>query len=145
MDFCPGFWDWILEGNVDGTVARVSAVAKKLQVDSDQLVQWCRRHLTRFFLVPNQKLYSSVSQVADWVESQSYTPRAIQRFIDSADHILIAHAMVENSVVVTHENPSNSRRKVKIQNVCEAFAVECWTPFEMLRRKKARFVLGECE
>ena len=145
MDICPGLWDWILENNVDGIVASVSSVARELQAGSDQLVQWSRRHSTTFFHDPDPNVSSAVRRVADWVNSQSYAPRAIKWFIDSADHMLIAHAMTEKFVVVTHEKPSNSRKKVKIPNVCEAFGIECWTPFAMLRREKARFVLGASE
>jgi hypothetical protein len=45
--------------------------------------------------------------------------------------------------VVTHEVPSGSIRKVKIPNVCIGLGVKCVTPFEMLRRERARFVLGK--
>ena len=145
INICPRFWDWILENSVDGVVASVSSVAQKLQAGTDQLAQLSRTYQTTFFQQDNPNVSSSVLRNADWVESQSYTPKAIQWIVNSAHHMLITHATAEEWVVVTHEKPSNSRNKVKIPNVCEAFGIECWTPFEMLRREKARFVLGASE
>ena len=44
--------------------------------------------------------------------------------------------------MVTHEVPSGSTKRVKIPDACLAMGVNCLQPFEMLRREKARFVLG---
>jgi hypothetical protein len=41
--------------------------------------------------------------------------------------------------------PSESTRKVKIPNVCVGMGLSCVTPYEMLRRERARFVLGQRE
>lgn len=45
-------------------------------------------------------------------------------------------------IVVTHEIPSASTRKIKIPDACIGLDVKCMTPYEMLRRERARFVLG---
>jgi hypothetical protein len=45
--------------------------------------------------------------------------------------------------VVTHEKPESSKNIVKIPNACVALGVAFVTPFEMLRRERARFVLGK--
>ncbi len=37
---------------------------------------------------------------------------------------------------------SASTRKIKIPDACIGLGVKCMTPFEMLRRERARFVLG---
>ncbi len=62
-------------------------------------------------------------------------------FASAADSFLIAHAMVGNHKVVTHERAGNSRRKIKIPDAARAKNVDCLDPFEMLRREGARFVL----
>jgi hypothetical protein len=63
-------------------------------------------------------------------------------FADDADAYLVAHAHAHDLVVVTREQPSDGIRQVKIPNVCVALKVKYVTPFEMLRRERARFVLG---
>ncbi|MBV6522211.1 MAG: hypothetical protein MNPFHGCM_02357 [Gemmatimonadaceae bacterium] len=46
------------------------------------------------------------------------------------------------SVVVTHEVPAASPRKIKIPDACIGLGIKCMTPYEMLRVERARFVLG---
>lgn len=45
-------------------------------------------------------------------------------------------------VVVTHEIAATSVYKVKIPSVCIGLNVKSMSPFEMLRKERARFVLG---
>jgi hypothetical protein len=52
-------------------------------------------------------------------------------------------AIAGTHVVVTHEVAApHAIRKVKIPDVCIGLGVKCVTPFEMLRKEGARFVLG---
>ena len=44
--------------------------------------------------------------------------------------------------MVTHEVPSISTRRIKIPNACMGLSIQFMTPYEMLRREQARFVLG---
>ncbi|MGA3028265.1 MAG: DUF4411 family protein [Bryobacteraceae bacterium] len=54
----------------------------------------------------------------------------------------MAQALAGQHTVVTHEVPSASIRKIKIPDACIGLGIRCMTPFEMLRRERARFVLG---
>lgn len=143
MDFCPAFWDWLLESNLAGTVASISAVSAELRdrEDEDQLSRWTTKRSAEFFLEPDGAVFLSAKQIGTWVSDQSYTAAAVDEFLGSTDHLLIAHALTRDCSVVTHEKPSGSRKKVKIPNVCEAFGVKCIAPFEMLRLQGAKFVL----
>lgn len=80
-------------------------------------------------------------RVSTWVTSQSYKEAVINEFLQKADYYLIAHALAHGHVVVTLEILSNSLKKVKIPNVCAGLNIECITPYTMLRREDARFVL----
>lgn len=142
MDFCPAFWDWILKRNSDGIVASTSDISTELQEGKDRLSQWSTQLDYNFFLEPDEDVYLASKRIVDWVQVQSYKTRAIDEFLDGADHMIVSHALVRQASVVTHEKSSNSRKKVKIPDVCIAFGVECILPYEMLRREKARFVLG---
>jgi hypothetical protein len=68
-------------------------------------------------------------------------PRPRARFLQIADYYLVAQALAEAHTVVTHERPENSVHRVQIPNVCLGVGVTYMTPFEMLRRERARFVL----
>jgi len=59
-----------------------------------------------------------------------------------ADYYLVAHALAHEHVIVTHEVASSSTKRIKIPNACIGVRLRHMTPFEMLRREKARFVLG---
>lgn len=73
---------------------------------------------------------------------QQYEQAAINAFMQVADYYLVAHALADAFVIVTHEVPANSPRNIKIPNVCAGLDLAFVTPFEMLRRERARFVLG---
>jgi len=53
----------------------------------------------------------------------------------------VAHALAYGQTVVTHEVASTSTKKIKIPDACIGLGIKCMTPFEMLRRERARFVL----
>ena len=73
---------------------------------------------------------------------QNYEQTAINTFLQVADYYLIAHALADNLVVVTHEVAASSTKKIKIPNVCAGLDLRFMTPYQMLRVERARFVLG---
>ena len=108
FDFCPAFWDWLVE----------------------------------FFLAPDDAVLPALGEVSAWATGQNYEPAAIATFLQVADYWLIAHARAHEFIVVTHEVPSESVRKIKIPNACIGLGITCVSPYEMLRRERARFILG---
>lgn len=72
---------------------------------------------------------------------QGYEAAAVSTFLQVADYYLVAQALADAHIVVTHEVHSVTARKVKIPTVCIGMGVRCVTPFEMLRLERARFVL----
>ena len=63
-------------------------------------------------------------------------------FLNAADYYLVAHAHADDHIVVTHEVPSPSTKKIKIPDACIGLGVKCVSPFTMLRTERARFILG---
>ncbi len=86
----------------------------------------------------------ALSKVSAWASSPDriYEPAAVNTFLQVADYYLIAHALAHGSIVVSHEKPDNSKKRVKIPDVCIGLGITCMNPYEMLRRERARFVLG---
>jgi uncharacterized membrane protein len=80
--------------------------------------------------------------VTDWAMGQGYDPAAVNIFVSSADYYLVAHALARGDAVVTHETPGSSRKRIKIPSACIALGVQVMSPFDMLRRERARFLLG---
>ena len=142
FDFCPAFWDWLIVSNERQVVFSIEKVGDELEAGNDSLAQWAKDRGETFFLPPDQQIVSAFGQVSTWITGQGYEPAAINTFLQVADYYLIAHALTHGLTVVTHEVPANTRKKVKIPNVCIGLGIKHMTPYEMLRRERARFVLG---
>ena len=143
FDFCPAFWDWLVISNEQGLVFSIEKVSDELVAGNDELAQWARVRGGTFFLPADYQVVSAFSTVSGWIERQGYEPAAINTFLQVADYYLVAHALAHGYTVVTHEVFAHSRRRIKIPNVCVGLGVEYVTPYAMLRREGARFVLGE--
>ncbi len=142
FDICPGFWDWLIQANAQGKVYSIEKVGDELEAGNDDLAAWARARGNAFFLRPDMQVVQAFGQVSRWVNEAGYDPAAINTFLQVADYYLIAHALAHNFIVVTHEVPANTRKKVKIPNVCIGLGIKHMTPYEMLRREGAKFVLA---
>ena len=143
LDFCPAFWDWLISSNTSGKVFSIDKVSDEITAGADELTDWMRDNTGSLFLDTDSRTASKFGQVSTWVTSQQYEPAAINTFLQVADFYLIAHALAGSHVVVTHEIPSNSKRRVKIPDVCIGLQIRFMTPYDMLRIEQARFVLGK--
>ncbi len=142
FDFCPAFWGWLIERNRAGKVASIEKVADELYAGTDELATWAKKRGDGFFLPPDGAVEPNLHRVSAWANGQPYEKGAIATFLDGADDWLVAHALAHDFIVVTHEVPSDSKRRIKIPNACRGLDLTCISPYEMLRREHARFVLG---
>ena len=142
FDFCPAFWEWLEKENATGKVASIDKVSNELAAGEDELTDWAERQGKQFFLPPDDRVLAAYGQVSAWVTDNGYDPAAINTFLDVADSWLLAHALVCDCTVVTHERAADTTKKVKIPNACIGLGLSFMNPYEMLRVEKARFVLG---
>ena len=142
FDLCPGFWHWLVEAGENEIAFSVDRVRDELIGAGDELEEWVRELDRSFFLPPDQQTLASVAAAVDWTRGQQFRQGAITTFADSADAYLIAHAHAHRHIVVALEQPSDGVKQVKIPNVCVALDVPFVNTFEMLRRERARFILG---
>lgn len=143
FDFCPAFWDWLVESHAAGKVFSIEKVGDELQARSDELGRWAEQQGAKFFLPPDAGMLTALAEVAEWVRSQAYRAAAIAEFLEGADYYLVAHARARGDIIVTHEVPSDGVKRVKIPNVAIGLRLRHMNPFEMLRRERARFVLAK--
>lgn len=141
FDFCPAFWDWLVEQNRTGRVASIEKIADELKAGDDELATWAAVRGDSFFLPPDDVVLPALREVSDWVRGYGFQPTAVATFLQVADYWLVAHALARKSIVVTHEVPADTAGKVKIPNACIGLGLRCMNPYEMLRRERARFVL----
>ncbi len=143
LDFCPAFWDWLIEQNAAGNVFSIEKVGDEIQAGADELATWSGARGDAFFVKPEPTLLPALGTVSGWATGQSYEPAAVSTFLQVADYYLVSRGLAGKHTVVTHETASPSTKKIKIPNACIALGVRCITPFEMLRNERARFVLGK--
>jgi predicted nucleic acid-binding protein len=142
FDFCPAFWEWLIAQNAAGLVRSIARVADELLAGDDDLSDWARARGSVFFLPPDDLLVPALARVSAWANGQRFERAAIATFLQVADYWLVAHALAHCCTVVTHEVPADSVRKIKIPNACIGLTIPCISPYDMLRRERARFVLG---
>jgi hypothetical protein len=142
FDFCPAFWDWLILSNQARQVFSIEKVGDELEAGDDELSQWAAARGAAFFLKPDLLLIPALGRVSNWAANQHYDPAAVSTFLQVADYYLVAHALAHGDTVVTHEVPKDAGKKIKIPNVCIGLGIKCMSPYEMLRRERALFVLG---
>jgi hypothetical protein len=142
LDFCPGFWDWLIASNAAGRVFSIEKVGDEIAAGEDELSDWAANRGAAFFIKPDAAMLPALGSVSAWVAAQHYEPAAVNTFLQVADYYLTAHALAHGYTVVTHEKAQPTARKIKIPNVCIGLKIKCMTPFEMLRLERARFILG---
>ena len=143
FSFCPAFWEWIVRENRAGKVFSVEKVRDEIMEGNDDLAQWVAQRKDSLFLTLDATVLPAMQRVSTWVTSQQYTSAAVNLFLQDADYYLVAQALAGGHVVVTHEKPEVSIKRVKIPSVCIGVGIGFMNPFEMLRRERALFVLAE--
>lgn len=142
LDFCPAFWEWLIDSNAAGQVFSIEKVGDEIEAGGDELSDWAEQRGARFFVRPDEAIIPALGAVSTWATAQLYEPAAVNTFLQVADYYLVSHALAHGDTVVTHEIASDSRRRIKIPNACIGIGIKFMTPYEMLRRERARFILG---
>lgn len=137
LDFCPAFWEWLIDNHAAGKVVSIDKVGDEIAAGDDELSDWARDRGNGLFIKTDAPVAAKFGEVSAWITGQQYEPAAINTFLQVADFYLIAHALARGHIVVTHEVPANSLKRIKIPNVCIGLNVPFMTPYEMLRREKA--------
>ncbi len=142
FDICPAFWQWIENQNEAGVIYSIDKIKTELVAGRDELAQWAQAKGQGFFLPTDNDVAVAYTQIVAWAQTANFKPQAIQDFMGVADGWLVAHAMVHQFTVVTHEKLDiNQTTRIKIPRICNQHAIDCIDLFELLRQTQARFVL----
>jgi hypothetical protein len=143
FDFCPAFRDWIDDRHAAGTVFSTESVGDELVGGGDELATWAQQRLGAFFVSPDPAVVPSLHATSAWANGAGYEPAAVSTFLQAADYYLIAQTHAHGHVVVTHEIPGTSSKRIKIPDACINLGVRTMTPFAMLRAERSLFILGQ--
>ena len=144
FDTFPGFWQWLDDEQADRQLGSIKPIRDELLKGNDDLSAWIeeRKDSGWFLPVDDVETQRNFAEIATWVMAQPFKEVAKAEFLSGADPWLIAKAKAIGATVVTHEIfDAQSRKKVKIPNVCRAFTVPCINIFDLLRQTGATFTL----
>ncbi len=134
FDIVPAFWEKLIEYASEGRIASTIQVWEELTIGSDELVEWVKHNFKNYFLhTDNMFVIEAYTKIINWVQSENYLDAVKEDFAKIADGWIIAYAMAHNGIVVTHEMPSLSKKKIPMPNICEVFGVKYVNTFEMMR------------
>ena len=127
MDIYPSFWKALAQCAQNGNFRSIKKVELEIKRGNDVLVDWIDNNLPKdFFISENSSTIASLATVTGWTMSNGvYSPAAKNEFASVADSWLVAEAISQSSIVITHETPDpRCVRRVKIPDVCNAVGVQ---------------------
>ena len=112
---------------------------------TEDLVLWVKNDVPDgFFLdTDNEEVAAAYTDVMLWVQRRPLNfDYAKAKFATGADGSLVAYARIHGAVIVTNEQPApESKREIKLPDVCEEFGVTYVNTFAALKDLSARFVM----
>lgn len=145
FDICPGFWTGVVYHHGNGRVFSVDRVRSELLAghETEDLVRWVRNEVPDAFFVPvgTGPVVQAYRDIMLWVQRHPrYFDHAKAKFATGADGWLDAYARVHDVIVVTNEQSApESRKEVKLPDVCDQFGVQRSNTFSMLRELRVKF------
>ena len=142
FDLAPGYWDFLVHLFNSHHAVSIKSVYDELGEagDGDPLKGWAKQN-KQHFIAPDSRVVARFQQVMKWAED-NYEAPAVREFRRVADSWIVAHALANGWVVVTHEKSApRSKKRIKIPDACAALGVECLNPFTMLRGERMCLVL----
>ena len=134
MSLSPRYWDLLDDLAKKGVIFCTQEVKVEIEKVDDKLSQWIKSR-NHFFKDITEDVQLHLREVLKF-----------KRLVDSsktrsiADPWVIAHAMAENAVVVTKEEPTPIlAKRIKIPDVCKNLNVECINDFQFLNEIGIQF------
>ena len=140
---CPGFWDCLAWHHKQGNISSIDRVRKEVEDGKDELRQWVKSKCPASFFEPttDRAVGDHYGKIISWAGTQGrYRPEALAQFATVADGWLVAYAGEHGLTVVTQEAAApESKKDVKIPDVCDALKVLPIDTFEMLANLGVQF------
>ena len=137
MRLCPDYWSNLDALAQKGVVFCPMEVRKEIDKTDDELSE-CVKSRPHFFVEPDAVVQK------DLIDILAKFPRLVdstkQRSV--ADPWVIAHAKATSAIVVTKEEVTNSRKRIKIPDVCKALGIQCMDDFQFLNEIGVSFSIN---
>lgn len=139
LDVAPSFWNKVKELARNGNIISIDKVKDEIYKNEDELKAWCEVNLPNDFFKNSTIAISEYGAIAAWASSKShhYKPAALAEFLNEseADAWLVAFSKLEDIPLITYEKSEpNSKKKIKIPDVCIEFGVSYFSTIDMFRQ-----------
>ena len=138
FDIVPKFWTW-LEERLGQELFTVEPVKDDILKQSDDLSDWLKAVDGAGWVLPvdDEATQLQMPVITKHCVDFGYRPAGIVKFLAGADPWVIACAREKGWTVVTQEIAQpETRKRVKIPDVCDNLGVSNILVFDMLRRLK---------
>lgn len=124
----PSFWQWLEE---DEDIYTINEIEKEVGKGDDSFLNNVIKKIKKI----DTNLHA-LNIVTEYIKTKYKVNQNMQRFLSSADPLLIATALNKNITIVTLENKAHETSiKIKIPNVCDNFKIKYMNTFELLKNK----------
>jgi len=139
LDVALSFWNKVEELAENGNIISIDKVKDEIYQNEDDLKEWCVANLSDNFFHNSNIALKEYGTIANWAHSMShhYKPTALAEFLDTAeaDAWLVAFSLNKNIPIITYEKSEpNSKKKIKIPDVCIQFGVSYLSTIDMFRQ-----------
>ncbi len=117
LDFCPAFWEWLVENGESGNVFSIDKVADEIDAGADELTDWMKAQGNGLFRSTDANAAAQFGTVSTWVTTQSYEPAAINTFLQVADFYIIAHALAAGVGGEPRASARLARRRIRRRRI----------------------------
>ncbi len=144
FSFCPGYWDWIIDGYHRGQIFSTEHVRQELLHLQDDLAKWITSFAPKgMFIKTTDASVNRYTAVVQWVnDHKTYKREHKDSFLSGADPWLIAEALSGNHTIVTFEKSQQGSAKVKIPDVAHGFGVPTLRIYDVLEQTGQRLTLA---
>jgi len=142
LDVVPSFWLKLKMLAEEHVVISLDKVKNEIYPNKDDLSAWCQENLSNDFFKSSDEVMVQYAQLVRWTSSRSdyYKTSAIDEFLqaEEADAFIISYALADpsNRIIVTQEKADNSKKKIKIPDVCREFDLKYINTIQLLRELK---------
>jgi hypothetical protein len=75
LDFCPAFWDWLVQQNAKNIVFSIEKVGDEIDAGADELAKWATQRGSGFFLKPDAAILPALVRSARGRRTSDVSPQ----------------------------------------------------------------------
>lgn len=139
FEIAPSFWNFIDKKFGEGIIVTNEKVYKEIEKGKDELFEWMKNGNVKNRLLntkTNNGVLTNYAYLMQWSEGTEYKTTAKQEFAQysNADAWVISCALEFDLQIVSQEvSAPESKRRIKIPDVCTEFSINHLDTFSFLK------------